>query len=234
MWSSRLQTHTCNVPNALSWPPLIGMLMFNAGLTPLVLSLWQLLTGYGLSRARDAVKVLVSGSFFAVGCIVFAQYDSSDRIAEAFFGGLFEIGALFFVTKFFFVAEDDEKVMKELKQQLQEALASPGTGLAMSYFYNFLLPTSLHLQPEGDEPDENVPSATVGVEMEVARGQFVPFTLAHPTIWVVLPRNLQDSQHIKETLRVAQSSKLVAQGRPQKTGHCERQPPTHVRQLLGG
>ena len=39
---------------------------------------------------------------------------------------LFEIGALFFITKMFFLGEDDEKTIKDLMTELDEARASPG------------------------------------------------------------------------------------------------------------
>lgn len=38
----------------------------------------------------------------------------------------FEIGALFFISKMFFLGEDDEKTIKDLMKELEEARASPG------------------------------------------------------------------------------------------------------------
>lgn len=39
---------------------------------------------------------------------------------------MFEIGAMFFISKMFFLGEDDEKTIKDLMTELDEARGSPG------------------------------------------------------------------------------------------------------------
>src|SRR5689334_20190257 len=100
------------------------------------------------------LKTVISGIIFTTGYSLLSLKASGKLTLEsavAIVGpALFEIGALFFISKFFFLGEDDEKRIERLEQELEDARRSPGMGLALSYFYNFLLPTAVNLRPDAD------------------------------------------------------------------------------------
>lgn len=59
---------------------------------------------------------------------------------DSFTTGLFEIGALFFIEKFFFLASDDEKIIKALRVRWHRR---------MSYRYSTRTSTGLHKHTHG-------------------------------------------------------------------------------------
>lgn len=56
---------------------------------------------------------------------IFASDEDTDELT-AVGESLFEIGALFFISKFFFISEGDEQRIERLERQLKEARESPG------------------------------------------------------------------------------------------------------------
>jgi hypothetical protein len=196
----------------------LGPLLFNAGLTPFVLSLWALASGSALFRRENLVKSLFSGAVFSAGFALWqiSEAGGNKSVLEsllsvdaptlvAVFGPAFlEIGVLFFVEKAFFLDDGDEVKIEKLEQQLVEARRGMGVGLAASYFYNFLLPTASNLA-NGETP----------VDVEVSRGTFRPAVLSFSRLFVLVPRSLDESSDIKGTLRDL-SQNGVLQGKPKE------------------
>jgi len=147
--------------------------------------------------------------FFICGVCIF-QFAENDQNPFTTFGfAIFEIGVLFFVSKFFFLQEDEELQIERLESQLEEALRSPGTGMALSYFYNFILPTCANLSSK----EEN--HGVTMIDMEIARGQFDTFSLTNSSLLVFIPRDLEGSD-MKAFLRNITMDKKVIQGKPKE------------------
>mmetsp|Transcript_23422 Transcript_23422/g.61319 ORF Transcript_23422/g.61319 Transcript_23422/m.61319 type:complete len:456 (-) Transcript_23422:182-1549(-) len=186
----------------------LGAILFAAGLTPAVIYSWSFFLGYGLRRTQDLLRALSSATIMAVGAGM--MNSGSGESYELFAAGLFEIGVLFFVEKFFFLAGDEEKIIKALRLELHEALRSPGTGMAMSYFYNFVLPTASCLA--GDHPD---------IDMEKSRGVFEDYTLSTPTFFIFIPRTL-DGTDLKKALSDGTRSGMLRMGKPRPPKDSDR------------
>eukprot|EP00041_Stephanoeca_diplocostata_P016358 m.321950 g.321950 ORF g.321950 m.321950 type:complete len:467 (-) comp20339_c0_seq6:99-1499(-) len=195
---------------------ILGGILFAAGLTPAVIYSWSFFLGYGLKRGQDALRAATSMCIMAVGI----GLNEGRDLYDSFTTGLFEIGALFFIEKFFFLASDDEKIIKALRVELAEALRSPGTGMAMSYFYNFVLPTAACLAPPTQSSTQDSATETaagddsVGVDMEKSRGVFEDYTLRTRRLYVFVPRTL-DGTDMKKELSAGTRSGVLRMGKPQ-------------------
>ncbi|CAF4253440.1 unnamed protein product, partial [Rotaria magnacalcarata] len=77
---------------------------------------------------------------------------------------LFATALLILTTKFFFLIEDEQVRIERLERELKKAKQSAGMGMALSYFYNFIVPTAANIRSmdEGHTP----------IDMEVSRGKF--------------------------------------------------------------
>eukprot|EP00040_Diaphanoeca_grandis_P019249 m.101526 g.101526 ORF g.101526 m.101526 type:complete len:457 (-) comp27333_c0_seq7:111-1481(-) len=173
-------------------------LLVLAGLTPAVLYFWSFCVGYGLRRSQDFLRVVFSVTLMAIGFSIWQGTDLQVMIWH----GIFEIGALFFIEKFFFLAADDEKIIKDLKARLDAALRSPGTGMAMSYYYNFVLPTASCMKEDA-----------ITIDMEKSRGVFEDYRLHQKTMYVFVPRTL-DGTDMKKELSNGTRSGALKMGKP--------------------
>ncbi|GBG29988.1 Hypothetical Protein FCC1311_062082 [Hondaea fermentalgiana] len=180
-----------------------SVLFVSAGITPAVIFGWSLLLGRGLQRSKDLVRVLVSGILIAAGVAIWTEDEGS--LHEEFAMGLVSIGALFFLEKFFFIGADSETELLDTKRRLALALSSPGRGMAMSYFFNFVVPTVSCLAAEPNDPTP--------VDMEKRRGEFEQYELKSSVLNVLIPRVL-DGTDLKGALSAATRSKAVRMGLP--------------------
>ena len=196
----------------------LGNILIDGGFTPLVLALWRLLVGYGLRRRDDAVRVATAAVLIVVGYFVAALSPDigsvqwvSDRLGPA----LFAIGALFFISRLFFIAEDDEKRIKALEEELQRARQSPAFGLALSYFYNFVLPVSRNLRAD-----------TAEINVLVERGsEKTRCALRERTFFVLVPRDLTGADIKAQLTKVSERSRGAGAGEDIGSGAdvgCER------------
>jgi hypothetical protein len=87
--------------------------------------------------------------------------------------------------------------VEHLQVELAEARRSPGVGLAMSYYFNFLLPTCA-----------NLAEGVVGTEMSVG-GQSARLA-AGARFYVFVPRALE-GKDLKQVLRDMQQNEGVVQ-----------------------
>jgi len=157
-------------------------------------------------------------TLFIVGLLVLQLPFSNGNPIQIIGDSFFEIGALFFISKFFFLAEDTEWQIERLEKELDEARKSPGMGLALSYYYNFIVPTAANLS--GPEED----GGQTAIDMEVKRGEFQPFTLTRSQLLVFIPRDL-DGSDMKAFLRTITNDKKVIQGKPkEKAGKQTHRP----------
>eukprot|EP00039_Didymoeca_costata_P020842 m.342597 g.342597 ORF g.342597 m.342597 type:complete len:405 (+) comp21600_c0_seq1:109-1323(+) len=180
----------------------VGNMLFLAGLTPTIIYFWSFLLGYGLRRRYDLLRVAVASIIMIAGVSIMR----GESLYETFGIGLFEIGALFFIEKFFFLVSDDEKIIKILREELAEARKSPGTGMAMSYYYNFILPTASCLTGDAKTPQ--------GVDMEISRGKFEDYTLKNDALlYVFIPRTVNETD-LKKELSSGQRSGALRMGKP--------------------
>ena len=131
-----------------------------------------------------------------------------DELIGVIAQGSLEIAILFVVSKFFWLTEDDEEKMKRLEDTVELLTNSMATGLANSYFFNFVLPVCDHLLLASESKDGTP------IDLEIARGQFESTTLHDRHLYVLLPRDLHAGADIKGVLREGSSSKLLGQGRP--------------------
>lgn len=182
-----------------------GEILVNSGITPIVLAVWALMLGSRLFRRQNAIKAVSAGIVFSLGYGILHWEGELDMFDFSSLIGLFgpallELGFVFFIGKVFFLAEDAELQVERLEKDLDEARRSPGLGLALSYFYNFLLPTA---------------SNFVGLNTVIHIGQpSQQHTLTHgKRLFVFIPRHLNDTD-IKVELRKMQTERLAFQGKP--------------------
>ena len=108
----------------LNVPNLLGGMFFNGGFDPFMLSIWALGTGATKFYRQYLIKIGVSLVLLAVG--IYLLHDADAGIEATVGSAFFEFGALFFITKFFFMVEDNEIIIERLEKQLEEAKRSPG------------------------------------------------------------------------------------------------------------
>lgn len=83
--------------------------------------------------------------------------------------------------------------------------------MAMSYFYNFVLPTAAVLVTK-----------TPGVDMEKSRGVFEDYVLQTPTFYIFIPRTL-DGSDLKKALSDGTRSGALRMGKPKPPPDSDRQ-----------
>ena len=165
-----------------------GELLANAGLTPLLLALWSLAQGAPAFRRQHAAKagsgllVLLAG-LRLLGAA--GPLDAGAVLAPA----LTELGVVFFISKLFFMSEDAELQVERLEQQLAAAKRSPGVGLALSYYFNFVAPTAAGLA-----------ARVIGTPLEMAGNNHAATRLGRGSkLFVLVPRDLEGD--VKSELR---------------------------------
>jgi hypothetical protein len=82
--------------------------------------------------------------------------------------------------------------------------------MALSYFYNFVLPTCMHLP----HPDHEKP-ATLDVEV-APRQPTAPVQLTHPELLIFIPRTLEKGADLKAAIRRATEERALYPAKPQQ------------------
>lgn len=201
-----------------------GGTLFNAGQTPLLMSLLALVTGFGTRRRRDAVRVLVAAVLFGAGVtiLVGVSYrapeggvteEGAENITEDFLFNVFETGAFFFIYKFFFLEGDEEEKLLTVAERLREVSSSPGAGLALGYFYNFVQPVVRAMEHNGGAGGEL--EVTMDAKDKAERVRTLRGAGGRPPrLHVLVPRDLSrdGGQDLKQVLQSAQTSRAILRG----------------------
>ena len=182
-----------------------GGIFLNSGLTPIVLTSWTLMWGSTMFRRQNAIKAISAGIVFSTGYSLL-RYDGMEQsLFELLAPSFLEIGLVFFISKMFFLAEDAELMVERLQTELDEAKRSPGVGMAMSYFYNFLLPTASSMSHRVLMSNEE-------------------YKLEGPVqLHVFIPRDLNEND-IKKALRDMQNEGSCFQGKPLEKENASHRP----------
>ncbi len=93
-----------------------------------------------------------------------------------------------------------------MQTELEEARRSPGTGLALAYFYNFVVPTAAHMQSGA--------TTLLDVELE-PRGKLERGALRRNELVVLVPRDLHPAADLKQLLRQSLDERVLIQAKPQ-------------------
>jgi hypothetical protein len=91
----------------------LGPVLFNAGLTPVIFSAWAICTGLGVKNRENAIKGFTGALSLLLG-LYLRRAENLRDVVMVLGPALFEIGALFFISKMFFLGEDDEKTIADL------------------------------------------------------------------------------------------------------------------------
>jgi len=178
-----------------------GELFFGAGLTPFVLSAWSLLTGATKFRKFNYIKCGTSLFLTVLGFILLILSDGNSDVALLFGFNALDIGVLFFISRLFFLGEDDERTIERLEKQLNEARKAVGAGIALAYFYNFLKPVCCDLYRDKDtkkvygEKDE-----LIMLVKESFKAEPKEHILARRVMTVLIPRDLNE-ESLRESVR---------------------------------
>ena len=201
----------------------VGLVLVGASMTPLLLSFWacvlensngpplppsrqyaraleshpcRLVFGLGTKRSDDLTRVGITLFAYCFG-VLMCDFDV-DHVTEwgskAFF-----MAMMFIINQLMLIEPDPEVATATLMSKYKQALASAGTGMALSYFYNFVLPTAQSLEA-------CVSADTIAIQLEGAqRGQFSDATfkpLTAPRLNVICPRDLPPTDgDIKKQIR---------------------------------
>lgn len=201
-----------------SWTCDMGEMLVESGLLPLVISLWAVAVGAGNEfRRHNLIKAATAAAVLAAGVALLSQRsgpcddDSANPGADELVGkSLFAAGVFFLISKFFMLEEDTSLRIDRLERQLAEAVASPARGLALSYFYNFVVPTAANLRRAGEGGGDG----STPVRWEVARGQFEPRRLVTSRLLLLVPRGLAPGDDLKGALSSLARSGAAGQGQP--------------------
>jgi hypothetical protein len=211
-------------------PPFVNLfadVFFGAGFTPFVFNFWAFVTAPGSRaikgrRKQDLVRVVVSLVWVAVGMgmisVASAPLPYGAVMLGVFGGAMVEIVVLIAIQKFFWFAEDDAKVIQRLEETVEQLRTSASYGLALSYFYNFVLPICSHLRV----PAEN--NGVTPIDIEIGKNQFSQGELTDSSLYILVPRNLEAGADIKATLRAGTDDKVLQSGKPQPLAGA---PPSH-------
>jgi len=180
----------------------IGLVLIGAAMTPLLLSLWALIFGLGTKRSDDFTRVGITFFAYFVG-VMLCSWDV-DHVGQ-WGSKAFYMAMMFIINQLMLIEPDPEQATQSLMTKYKQALASAGTGMALSYFYNFVLPTAQSLEA-------CVKAGTIRIQLEGAqRGQFSdaefrPVTT--PRLNVICPRDLPiDDGDIKKQIRTLTQAK---------------------------
>ncbi len=194
-----------------------GEIFVNAGVAPLILCSWALLLGSSVFRRQNLLKALSAAVIFSAGYGIMNYEGEAEvdwqHVLSIFAPAFLELGVVFLISKFFFMAEDAELQVERLEEELVAVRRSPGVGLAMSYYYNFLLPTCA-----------NLVAAVTGSTIVVNNAQLI--LTEGRRFFVFIPRTLDENTDIRAQLRDMQASGAVAQGKP--TEHSKTHRPMFI------
>ncbi|EOD39342.1 hypothetical protein EMIHUDRAFT_108891 [Emiliania huxleyi CCMP1516] len=116
----------------------IGLMLFDAALLPFVLATWAALLGLGTRRAKDVTRAAIALVLLVLALLFRSDTEPVTR------GELFElafiVGTVHFVNNLLMLEDDPEADVAALVRKYRRALSLAGTGIAMGYFFNFVLP----------------------------------------------------------------------------------------------
>jgi hypothetical protein len=204
-----------------SEPPFVNLfadVFFGAGFTPFVFNFWSFLTAPGPRaikgrRKQDLIRVAVSAVWVAVGLGMISKATEGlpyGAVLLGVFGGsMVEIVVLIAIQKFLWFAEDDAKKIQRLEDTIEQLRHSASYGLALSYYYNFIIPICSHLRL----PSEN--GGVTPIDLEIGKNQFSQGELTDSSLYILIPRCLNAGADIKATLRSGTDDKVLQSGKPQ-------------------
>jgi len=164
---------------------IIGVILINGSLAAFILHFGRILSGPKIFRRRNIFRSVLSVILFVPGLalVITFHLETSLTLVISFLS----VSVLYLVTKAFLLIEDSENYSDYLLQELKTTRNSLSHGLAMGYFYNFLVPVC-----------ENI---NIGTEVlvEKGRGEMVKTNLSHPYFFVVIPSSLPEDK-IKESV----------------------------------
>jgi hypothetical protein len=173
------------LPNERS-ETIIGFTLINASTVALAIFVWPIFSGPVLFKRRNIFRTFIAILLLIIGVlIIIFQYDSAP--GAIVIASIFSVALLFLISKAFLLIEDSEVYANTVLQELKTTRSSLSHGLAMGYFYNFLVPVC-----------ESISNETV-VEVEKGRGDMVKTSLSHPYFFVVIPSSLPEDK-IKESV----------------------------------
>ncbi|CAF2232019.1 unnamed protein product [Rotaria magnacalcarata] len=177
------------------------------GIMLAILSIWLVLTGASMFRKINLLKLIAALIVLIIGLSLILMGNKENQLAVGY--ALFATALLILITKFFFLIEDEQIRIERLERELKKAKQSAGMGMALSYFYNFIVPTAANIRSmaEGHTP----------IDMEVSRGKFEEYQLTTDQLFVIVPRDL-DGSDMKVFLKNVSSSPnpSVIQGKPKE------------------
>jgi hypothetical protein len=206
---------------------LFADVFFGAGFTPFIFNLWAFLTDPGPytikgRRKWSLIRVAISLVWVAIGLgmisVSSAPQPYGAVLLGVFGGAMVEIVVLLAIQDFFGFAEDDAKTIQRLEETVEQLRTSASYGLALSYFYNFVLPICSHLRV----PTEN--GGVTPIDIEIGKNQFSQGELTDSSLYILVPRNLEPGADIKATLRAGTDEKVLLSGKPQPLAGA---PPSH-------
>ncbi|CAF1186524.1 unnamed protein product [Didymodactylos carnosus] len=184
-----------------------GAAFLIAGIIPLILTIWLVLTGASMFRKMNILKTVISSIILIIGIILVTIANEQNRPIVGY--ALFATALLMIITKYFFFVEDEQIRIQRLERELRKAKQSAGMGMALSYFYKFIVPTAANIRSLDD--------GSTPIDMEIARGKFEEYQLNNGKLFVIVPRDL-DGSDMKIFLKRISSlpNPAVMQGKPKE------------------
>ncbi|EOD11763.1 hypothetical protein EMIHUDRAFT_120249 [Emiliania huxleyi CCMP1516] len=172
----------------------IGLMLFDAALLPFVLATWAALLGLGTRRAKDVTRAAIALVLLLLALLF--RSDTKPVTRGELFELAFIVGTVHFVNNLLMLEDDPEADVAALVRKYRRALSLAGTGIAMGYFFNFVLPIVRAI----DGGRKRLPGSAAATPLPIMLDGKNEALRGSCALNILIPRDLPDV-HLRDAIR---------------------------------